>query len=44
MSNPVSLRRDGNVAIITVDNPPVNALSHGVRLGLADCFRGARRQ
>ncbi|MEJ6707379.1 MAG: 3-hydroxyacyl-CoA dehydrogenase NAD-binding domain-containing protein [Amylibacter sp.] len=24
------------IAIVTVDNPPVNALGHGVRLGLAD--------
>src|SRR6187397_1680732 len=30
------MRRDGNVAIITVDNPPVNALRHGVRAGLMD--------
>ena len=42
MSNPVSMRRDGNVAIITVDNPPVNALRHGVRAGLAECFAQAR--
>ena len=42
MDNPVNLRRDGNVAIITVDNPPVNALRHGVRKGLAECFREAR--
>jgi 3-hydroxyacyl-CoA dehydrogenase len=42
VSNPVSLRRDGNVAIITVDNPPVNALRHGVRQGLAECFTQAR--
>src|SRR5438045_8041793 len=36
------MRRDGNVAIITVDNPPVNALRHGVRQGLYDCFKQAR--
>src|SRR2546423_15177141 len=36
------MRRDGNVAIITVDNPPVNALRHGVRAGLAECFTQAR--
>src|SRR3989440_269924 len=36
------MRRDGNVAIITVDNPPVNALRHGVRKGLAECFGQAR--
>lgn len=30
----VSLSRDGGVALITIDNPPVNALSSGVRTGL----------
>src|ERR1041385_9040289 len=42
LDNPVSLRRDGNVAIITIDNPPVNALRHAVRKGLAACFTQAR--
>src|SRR2546421_10808623 len=36
------MRRDGNVAIITVDNPPVNALRQGVRQGLSECFTQAR--
>src|SRR5438093_5471044 len=30
----VTLDRRGRVAVLTVNNPPVNALSHGVRLGL----------
>ncbi len=30
----VSLARDGAVALITIDNPPVNALSRDVRAGL----------
>ena len=30
----VSLTRDGAVALITIDNPPVNALSSDVRAGL----------
>ena len=30
----VDLKRDGDVAIITIDNPPVNALKHEVRAGL----------
>src|ERR1044071_1934234 len=34
LDNPVTMRRDGNVAIITIDNPPVNALRHGVRKGI----------
>jgi 3-hydroxyacyl-CoA dehydrogenase len=32
----VGLDRRGRIAVLTVDNPPVNALSHGVRLGLRD--------
>ena len=42
MDNPVSMRRDGNVAIITIDNPPVNALRHAVRKGIQDCVIAAR--
>jgi 3-hydroxyacyl-CoA dehydrogenase len=42
LDNPVTLRRDGNVAIITIDNPPVNALRHGVRKGIQDCVVAAR--
>ena len=42
LDNPVSLRRDGNVAIITIDNPPVNALRHGVRKGILDNVIAAR--
>jgi 3-hydroxyacyl-CoA dehydrogenase len=35
MSDPVSYERKGAVGVITIDNPPVNALSHAVRQGLA---------
>ena len=42
MSEPVSLRSDGNVAVITIDNPPVNALNHAVRAGLVDAVSQAR--
>ena len=38
----VDLRRDGAVAILTIDNPPVNALSHRVRAGLAEGLRQVR--
>ena len=38
----VDLRRDGTVAVVTVDNPPVNALKHEVRSGLAKALRQAR--
>ena len=34
MRTPVTLERHGNVALITLDNPPVNAISHAVRDGL----------
>jgi 3-hydroxyacyl-CoA dehydrogenase len=38
----IDLRRDGEVAIVTVDNPPVNALKHEVRAGLIEALRQAR--
>jgi len=38
MADVVSYERDGELAIITVDNPPVNALSLPVRKGLAEAF------
>ena len=38
MPDVVSYERDGDIAIITVDNPPVNALSLPVRRGLANAF------
>jgi len=37
----VDLRRDGDVAVITVDNPPVNALKHEVRAGLVEAMQQA---
>jgi 3-hydroxyacyl-CoA dehydrogenase len=33
-SNPVSFRREGDVLVVTVNNPPVNAISVDVRRGL----------
>jgi 3-hydroxyacyl-CoA dehydrogenase len=38
----VDLERRDRIAVLTVDNPPVNALSHGVRLGLRDGLRRAQ--
>src|ERR1051325_3849407 len=38
----VSLREEGEVAVAIVDNPPVNALKHEVRAGLAEAVRIAR--
>ena len=37
----VGMHRDGDIAVIVVDNPPVNALKHEVRLGLRDAFASA---
>ena len=34
MSGPVTYARDGDIAVISIDNPPVNALGLGVREGL----------
>ena len=31
MADYVTVSRDGEVAVITLDNPPVNAMSHHVR-------------
>ncbi|PQV58586.1 3-hydroxyacyl-CoA dehydrogenase [Defluviimonas denitrificans] len=38
---PVSLRAEAGIGWITIDNPPVNALSHGVCAGLADAVERA---
>jgi 3-hydroxyacyl-CoA dehydrogenase len=39
--SPVSLQREGSVSIITIDNPPVNALSNAVRAGIVECIDAA---
>src|SRR5690348_13087795 len=38
----VDLRRDSEIAVVTADNPPVNALKHEVRAGLAQALMQAR--
>jgi len=38
----VDLRRDGEIFVVTADNPPVNALKHEVRAGLAEGLKHAR--
>ena len=35
----VSTKVSENIAIITIDNPPVNALSHAVRCGVSDALK-----
>ncbi len=42
MSGPVTVERRGEIAVITVDNPPVNALSAAVRDGLLAAVNEAR--
>ncbi|MCC2657508.1 MAG: 3-hydroxyacyl-CoA dehydrogenase [Panacagrimonas sp.] len=36
MAAQVHYRTDGDVAVLTIDNPPVNAASHAVRSGIVD--------
>ena len=38
MSELVRLSRDGEIAVITIENPPVNALSPGVPEGISECI------
>jgi 3-hydroxyacyl-CoA dehydrogenase len=38
----VSFARQGDVAVVTIDNPPVNALGHAVRAGLFDALAAAK--
>lgn len=41
MSTDVTMDREGAVAVITINNPPVNALSQAVRQGLSDSMDAA---
>ncbi len=43
MASPVSYELVDDIGVITVDNPPVNALSHAVRQGLQDAIRVAQQ-
>ena len=40
-TSPVRLERDGDIGIIVVDYPPVNALGPGVSEGIIDCLNQA---
>ena len=42
MTKSVTTTRNGNVAVITIDNPPVNALSFHVREPLMEAFEALR--
>ena len=41
MASPVSYALADDIGVISIDNPPVNALSHAVRKGLLDAIRTA---
>ncbi|MEL6980998.1 MAG: 3-hydroxyacyl-CoA dehydrogenase NAD-binding domain-containing protein, partial [Actinomycetota bacterium] len=42
LTQSVGLEREGEIALIVIDNPPVNALSHHVRQGILDGVEAAR--
>ena len=42
MNNTVSYCKSGDIAVVTIDNPPVNVLSHAVRQRLLDTFVALR--
>ncbi|MCJ7556049.1 MAG: 3-hydroxyacyl-CoA dehydrogenase NAD-binding domain-containing protein [Gammaproteobacteria bacterium] len=41
MNDVVSMQREGSVAVVCVDNPPVNALSQAVRAGIVEAIAEA---
>ena len=41
MSNCVTLTKNKNIGLVTIDSPPVNALGLAVRQGLLECFTQA---
>ncbi len=43
MSDLVQLSRHGNIAVITINNPPVNALSPGVPEGIAEAIEAVEK-
>lgn len=43
MTATVQMTREGGVALIRVDHPPVNALGHAVRAGLLEAFAAAEQ-
>src|SRR5579863_8378855 len=43
MSDLVTLSKEGDVGVITVNNPPVNALSPGVPEGIQECVAALQK-
>jgi 3-hydroxyacyl-CoA dehydrogenase len=44
VSEAVSFSIDGEIAVVTIDSPPVNAVNQGVRAGLKRAFTALREQ
>src|SRR5690349_24145065 len=44
VADPVQFRQEGEIAVITVDRPPVNALNTAVRRGLVEALGRAQRE
>ncbi len=44
MSDLVELARDGTIAVLTINNPPVNALSPGVPEGISEAIAAAEKE
>ena len=42
MTSPVSYELVDEIGVITIDNPPVNALSHAVRQGMSEAIQNAQ--
>ena len=42
-ANPVQMRLDGEVLVVSINNPPVNALSQAVRAGLQEAVQRLQR-
>ena len=43
MSSPVNYTLTGNIGVISIDNPPVNALSQAVRQGIMEALDESER-
>ncbi|HHZ09786.1 MAG TPA: 3-hydroxyacyl-CoA dehydrogenase [Rhizobiales bacterium] len=43
MTEPVTITRDGDIAVLTLDNPPVNAMSFHLRAALATALETVRQ-
>ena len=41
--SPVIFKKNGEIAVLTINNPPVNALAKEVRISLASCLESANQ-